>query len=236
MQTGRRRYPSPPNFHNSSTEVQTRVSPSRDFSVFFQGRPVLEGGPISVSPYVYQYKHGILHKTRGWRIPNIEEREAMMFFPINYTFYCCTKTVRKQSLQEWEDIRMSLIGNSWHVGVVSFLLQELLSQHQLLEHVSLHQLLNKLRPGSSTSLGELLFRPGFAKRQPFQPVFRNLKQEQQLVTRICHLVSTKGTDVWLKSSTESDPQKSQVSTKYPPKPLELERHLRLVMAFRQSRT
>ena len=38
-----------PNFHYSSTEVQTRVSPSRDFSVFFQGRPVLEGGPISVS-------------------------------------------------------------------------------------------------------------------------------------------------------------------------------------------
>ena len=167
-------------------------------------------------PYVYQYKHGILHKTRGWRIPNIEEREAMMFFPINYTFYCCTKTVRKQSLQEWEDVRMSLLGNSWHVGVVSFLLQELLSQHQLLEHVSLHQMLNKLWPGSSTSLGELLFRPGFAKREPFQPVFRNLKQEQQLVTRICHLVSTKGTDVLLKSSTEVIPKSHRFRQSIPP--------------------
>lgn len=167
-------------------------------------------------PYVYQYKHGILHKTKGWRIPNIQEREAMMFFPINYTFHCCSKTVRKQSIREWEDVRMSLLGNSWHVGVVSFLLQELLSQHQLLEHVSLHQMLNKLRPGSSTSLGELLFRPGFAKRQPFQLVIRNLKEEQQLVTRICHLVSTKGTDVLLKSSTEVIPKSHRFRQTIPP--------------------
>ena len=83
-------------------------------------RQAWESDRFRFPPYVYQFKHGIMHKTQGWRMPSIEEKEAIMFFPIGYTYHCSSKAVRKHSISDWEDERMTLIGNSWHVGVVAF--------------------------------------------------------------------------------------------------------------------
>ncbi|CAK9092743.1 unnamed protein product [Durusdinium trenchii] len=43
------------------------------------------------------------------------EREALMGFPVDYTRQCAPKAEQKG--EHYEDIRMSMIGNSWHVGV-----------------------------------------------------------------------------------------------------------------------
>lgn len=168
-------------------------------------------------PYVYQFKHGVMHKTRGWRMLQVEEKEAMMFLPIGYTYHCCTKTIRKQNPLQWDDWRMTLIGSSWHVGVVSFLLQELLANLGLLPSKTLVQTLARLRPGSAESLGALLFRPAFATRKPFFESTRDLIKEQNLVSRLCHLVSTKGTDVLLKSTTDTVPTSHRFRQSIPPK-------------------
>ena len=46
-----------------------------------------------------------------------------MGFPIGYTRHCVVKA--EQQGQEYEDTRVSMIGNSWHVGVVAWLLGQL---------------------------------------------------------------------------------------------------------------
>ena len=46
-----------------------------------------------------------------------------MGFPIDYTRQCVPKMEQKG--ENYEDIRMSMIGNSWHVGVVSWLIGQL---------------------------------------------------------------------------------------------------------------
>jgi hypothetical protein len=55
-------------------------------------------------PYVYQFKHGVMHKTRGWRMLQVEEKEAMMFLPVGYTYIHIP--LLHQNHQKAEPVRM----------------------------------------------------------------------------------------------------------------------------------
>ena len=73
----------------------------------------------------YQYSHRLLVKEGNGvcRIPSIQERETIMGFPRNYTVHCMPK--QQQGSEAHEDERKSLIGNSWNVPVVVWLLSQL---------------------------------------------------------------------------------------------------------------
>lgn len=66
----------------------------------------------------------------------IEEQEAIMNFPIGYTLHASGKQYRKSYPKEADDIRMTLVGNAWHIGVVSLLLYDLLQFHHLASPIS----------------------------------------------------------------------------------------------------
>ena len=73
-------------------------------------------------PYVYRDKHCLVNSVGDRRLPNIAEKEAAMGFPVGYTAPCLPKS--KQKGTEYSDVRHTLIGNSWHVPVVAWLLKE----------------------------------------------------------------------------------------------------------------
>ena len=65
--------------------------------------------------YIYKFNNGVIHRKKGWRLLTIEEKEAIMGFPMGFTIHSSTKSVRKSQPNLADDIRMTLIGNSWHV-------------------------------------------------------------------------------------------------------------------------
>lgn len=69
-------------------------------------------------PYQYRDDRGLWDKKGNWRLPSVEEKEALMGFPVGYTRACMVKS--KQKSQECLDKRHRLLGNSWQVGVVGF--------------------------------------------------------------------------------------------------------------------
>ena len=75
----------------------------------------------------YQYAHRLLVKEGNGRcrIPSVREREAIMGFPRDYTVQCMSK--QHHGSEVHEDERKSLIGNSWNVTVVVWLLAQLSS-------------------------------------------------------------------------------------------------------------
>ena len=71
-------------------------------------------------PYQYKQCHCVQNKHGLLRVPNIVEREVIMGFPKNYTANCLPK---KDQGSVWHnDCRLTLIGNSWNVTVVTWLL------------------------------------------------------------------------------------------------------------------
>lgn len=63
----------------------------------------------------YQYRdHQLLWNKKGvGRLPNISEREACVGIPVGYTRPCVCK--QEQKGDSWNDIRLTLVGNSWQV-------------------------------------------------------------------------------------------------------------------------
>ena len=103
-------------------------------------------------PYAYQFCNGVIHRKKGWRMLSIAEKEAIMGMPVDYTLHANTKQQRKSNPQGCDDDRMTLVGNAWHVGVVAFLLSNLLAKEGFCSPVSPKDLVNHLKSGSSVSL------------------------------------------------------------------------------------
>ena len=80
-----------------------------------------------------------------------------MRIPVGYTRPCLPKA--EQTGAKWEDTRLSLIGNSWHVGVVAWLLEQVLGPWGFCRRQSLQQIVDYLTPGGSTTLQGMLLRP-----------------------------------------------------------------------------
>lgn len=145
-------------------------------------------------PYQHMDRHCLTKSDGSFRTPNIQEREAIMGFPPNYTLQCQKKEFH--GTVGHEDCRLSLIGNSWNVGVVAWLLQQLLNRLGLTQPMPLQEIVNELTPGRSSHLQTLLLRPPFGQgTQTFSP-------DDQLVAKLSGLVSRKGEDLMLQGVSE----------------------------------
>ena len=167
-------------------------------------------------PFVYRYNNGVLHRKKGWRTLCVEEKELMMGFPLNYTEQCSAKNFRANHPVEHDDLRMTLVGNAWHVGVVSLLLQPLAEKLGILPSRTCKEVMQRLQPGSSGDLQGLLFRDSFQTNLPFQTIQQDEAAQRRLIQKLTHLVSPKGTDVMLKSGTEPLPQSHRLRNSLSP--------------------
>ena len=109
--------------------------------------------------YQYKYQRGLVHPRKGWRLPTVNEREVMLGFPLDYTLQCQSKSSRKQDPAGLEHCRLSLLGNSWSVPVVAFLLERCLKKFKICEPHTAREIQSECQPGQASSLSSFLSRP-----------------------------------------------------------------------------
>lgn len=145
-------------------------------------------------PYQYKPEYGLHHKSGTVRVASIVEREVILGFPAGYTEQCVPKANRKA--EETSDIRKTLLGNTWAVGVVACLLKQLFERLGLVRPVSIQELVNRLVPGGGPTLQMVLQRPPIHRETP------QVSPENGLARRLSGLVSVKGEDLLLQASSE----------------------------------
>ena len=166
-----------------------RVDPNRPFSTFTtaqaSAKPRFAPAGLSRStaadrsawqkdryrfpPFQYQKVNGVTHRKKGWRMLEIQEKEAIMGFPVGHTEHCWNKTERKQDPIGYDDMRHTLIGNAWNVFVVAILVQALCESLGISPRRNVQEVVDLLICGASSHLGGLLFRPSFQRPPPFSP-------------------------------------------------------------------
>ena len=118
-------------------------------------------------PYQYKDTHGLWNKKGEWRRPGVQEREVIMGFPLDYTKNCVVKAEQKG--QDYNDARLTLLGNSWQVGVVAWLILQLMHPLGLCRKWTLQTLVEQFTPGRGVSFYHVLMRPPFPCRQHTPP-------------------------------------------------------------------
>ena len=118
----------------------------------------------------------------------------MLGFPSDFTKQCMKKQFH--GTVEHEDCRLSLLGNSWSVPVIAWLLSCLFQFLGLMEEISLQEIVNRLTPGKTTRLQGLLLRP------PLGQGTATFECSELLVRKLCGLVSLKGEDILLQQATD----------------------------------
>ena len=146
-------------------------------------------------PYQYRDGAGLVNKKGLWRRPSVGEREVLMGFPLGYTAPCVAKG--EQRGEYYEDSRLSLIGNSWQVGVIVWLLCQLCSPLGLCEKLSVAEILRRLTPGQGSCLQTLLLRPPLHRPGPVRDI-----SSRALVKKMLGIISMKGEDLLLQSTSE----------------------------------
>ena len=146
-------------------------------------------------PYQYQMIHQV-RKGSIHRLVNIEERETIMGFPRGYTMHCLPK--QQQGSIEHTDLRLTLVGNSWNVTVVSWLLAQLGSKLGLISPMSPQECIEATSPGHMGQLASFLSRP--LMRGPNKRLQSGA--EDTLARKLVNLVSVKGEDILLSAATE----------------------------------
>ena len=144
-------------------------------------------------PYVYRDKHCLVNSVGDRRLPNIAGKEAAMGFPVGYTAPCLPKSEQKET--DYSDVRHTLIGNSWHVPVVAWLLKELFAPLGLTKLRTVHDVVLGSSPGADQTL------QGYLRRLPLRPV-RNKEAEApecQLGKKLINFVAVKGEDLLLQA-------------------------------------
>ena len=118
----------------------------------------------------------------------------MLGFPVGYTSTCCSKAERKGS--DYQDIRLTLLGNTWSVPVVACLLDSLFAPLGFVPRRTPQEIVDELTPGTTLSVQGRLF------RTPLNPGRSLCKStEYNLAFKLANLVSIKGEDIMLNSST-----------------------------------
>eukprot|EP00435_Cladocopium_sp_Y103_P032749 s505_g8.t1 len=74
-------------------------------------------------PYIYRDVHCLTNAAKEYRLPTIQEKEVAMGFPVDYTLACLPKGQQKG--EAYLDTRHTLVGNSWNVTVITWLMKEL---------------------------------------------------------------------------------------------------------------
>ena len=147
-------------------------------------------------PYQYQDKHCLVNKKGEKRLPNIQEREVIMGMPKDYTLNCLPKN--EQGSQTHLDTRLTLVGNSWNVTVITWLLSQLGADRGINPHISLEEIVTRTSPGCRKDLQTFLHRAPMGKTHCKISSGKAL----QLVRKMLTLVSIKGEDISLQSSSE----------------------------------
>lgn len=149
-------------------------------------------------PYQYRSCFSVVNSKQEERLVNVSEREAIMGFPIGYTLRCFPKS--KSGGADHTDARLSLIGNSWNVTVVTWLLSQLLFQLGLGRELSAQDCVLSTAPGQSSSLQGLLLRPPMSGH--LVKVSQNSKDALTLVKKLTGVVSIKGEDIMLNAPSD----------------------------------
>lgn len=145
-------------------------------------------------PYQYQTKNLLINKKGDLRVPDVEEREFLLGFPVGYTANCLPKGQRKG--EAYNDVRLTLLGNTWSVPVVAWLLGQLLSPLGLCPSFSPQDIVDRLVPNQEEMISNLLF------RSPLRPSRESggTGRAEALAFKLGNLVSIKGEDILLTSS------------------------------------
>ncbi len=145
-------------------------------------------------PYQYQNKNLLVNKKGDLRLPDAEEREVLLGFPVGYTANCLPKGQRKGDVHN--DTRLTLLGNSWSVPVVSWFLSQLLYPLGLCKFFTPQDIVDRLFPTQDQMVSTLLF------RAPLRPLREDggSANASTLAFKLGNLVSIKGEDILLTSS------------------------------------
>ena len=145
-------------------------------------------------PYQYRDMNCLVNKSGELRTPDISEREMMMGFPVHFTAPCTGK--RERGTTAHNDARLTLVGNSWSVPVVSCLLQCLFSPLGFCKGRTPQEIVEACLSGRQQSVqGRLI-------RLPLNPGKRCTKEHAgQLAFQLANLISIKGEDILLNSDT-----------------------------------
>ena len=146
-------------------------------------------------PYQYLPRHCLVNRRQEYRTPNIAEREYMMGLPVGYTQMCMSKNQRKGT--DYNDKRLSLIGNGWSVPVVAWLLGQLVGPRGLGPALTPAEVIGRLNLEGNPFIQSRLMRPPLKIDKTASGV-----SEKTLVQQLAGLVSTKGADLMLNSSPE----------------------------------
>eukprot|EP00438_Fugacium_kawagutii_P005608 Skav201437 [mRNA] locus=scaffold201:440319:446233:- [translate_table: standard] len=186
-----------------------KVDPSSCFPTFTTSRPRSHPGrkPAGVSqcapetlerwrsdehrfpPYQYMVKHCVVNKFNEIRMPCVEEKEMAMGFPAHYIANCLPKGQR--GTKEHSDTRLSLVGNSWSVPVIGWLLNQLLSQLGLVKPMSPQEIVDQCRPGGGAMIQARL------QRLPLNIAKPAPGSSYRLARKLSNLISIKGEDILL---------------------------------------
>ena len=161
-------------------------------------------------PYQYRDVFCVQDRLGNRRVPQIEEREVIMGFPRGYTMHCFAKA--KQGTQEHYDARLSLVGNSWNVGVIAWLLSQLGAVLGLNPSLTVQEISQRTSPGSVKDFQSFLQRPLMSQTR-----MRVKGQADQLVKKLLSQVSIKGDDVLLQSSSEDHVKYHRIRATIPAK-------------------
>eukprot|EP00438_Fugacium_kawagutii_P019340 Skav202391 [mRNA] locus=scaffold1406:428545:431115:- [translate_table: standard] len=154
-------------------------------------------------PYQYVDSNCLRNRFGDLRLPNISERECILGFPLDYTVQCLAK--QAHGSEQHDACRYTLLGNTWSVPVVVWLLGHLGTILGLRPPVSAQQAVDCTAPGNGKSLSMFLQRKRLRplKTQPVVP-----EAAQSLVDKLAPMVSLKGEDLLLQASSE-EPVKYQ---------------------------
>ena len=146
-------------------------------------------------PYQYRDKH-LVWSPQGPRLPTISEKEVIMGFPLHYTSPALPKS--RQHGASYQDTRHCLIGNSWNVQVVTWLLSNLFGRLGMTPVTSVAQVVHHTSPGRDDSLRAYL------QRLPLTPPKGKSGSEQEaiLANKLSSFVSIKGEDILLQAPSE----------------------------------
>lgn len=145
-------------------------------------------------PYQYKQSNCLRNGAGEFRLPDVSERELMLGFPLHYTAMCLPKSQRKGTA--YNDTRLTLLGNSWSVPVVAWILGQLFSWLGWIGAKSPQDILDACRPGTHP------FVRGRLARLPLNPSRKVSDADPYtLACKLGNLVSIKGEDILLSTPT-----------------------------------
>ena len=140
-------------------------------------------------PYQYQWVHSVSNKHGVTRVASVSEREVLMGFPVHYTAACAGKSERK--LAGYNDVRLTLLGNTWCVPVVAWLLNQLLFTLGLAPELDPQRIVELCKPGAAESV------QGRLVRLPLRKMDVAAGSAYNLAFKLGNLISLKGEDILL---------------------------------------